>query len=145
MISPTISTAMMSLCWLCAPRLVWAAPPVSHLGFGLPAQNIVCSYLEDERDASLLRCRSKSQLRPIPARPADCSKLNWGRDLLLDAQGRVVVDCANQPSASNYPRLKSKQVWHQAGFQCLANNRGLTCRAKNGRGFLLYQRTWRPL
>ncbi|XGV88093.1 MAG: DUF6636 domain-containing protein [Limnothrix sp. BL-A-16] len=112
-------------------------------GFVLPSGNIICGSWVDGGQG-YLRCHVQSGLRPLPPQPADCN-LDWGHEILLNANGQTEVLCVGDTIAGPYPRLNYNQVWERNGFRCEAKTTGLTCRARNGRGMFLSRERWRKI
>jgi hypothetical protein len=107
-------------------------------GFVLPSDNIACAAYAD-----ILRCSISSGLKPKPSNPVDCNAID---DLVLSRNGTVRVDCLGGTGEDyitlDHLTLSYNRPWQRNGFRCLANTSGLTCRARNGKGFFLSRNRW---
>jgi hypothetical protein len=115
--------------------------------FFTPSKNIHCTIDNDGESILSLWCDTNTPINPLPPKATGC-KWGWdGRILVLNSNGEIRFPCS-PPAGEDYrfdPILKYGQVWKRRGFTCISKTTGLTCYAKNGKGFFLSRDSWKRL
>jgi hypothetical protein len=85
---------------------------------------------------------------PVPKSGPACAHLDYvGNRVSLSVTGRVqLIACAGDAGPFAAPAqavfLHYGKTWRAAGLSCTAATKGLTCRNRDGHGFLLSLRGW---
>jgi hypothetical protein len=128
---------------LAAGTLLAAAGSVSasstvYVSFRTPSGNIGCGYAKFAGETANLRCEIVSGIRPLPAKPRGCTEGVWGRAVGMAPTGRAtgycITDTVMEPGA---PVLAYGRTWTRGSFTCASKASGLTCRNRDGHGWLL--------
>ena len=107
--------------------------------FILPSGNIYCALVEAKQDA--LRCEIRSMLNPIPPQPDNC-EFDWAVGFLLSQNGKPEILCVSDTIGGSDYTLSYGSTWTNAGFECLSQTTGLTCKNSTGQGFFLSREKW---
>jgi hypothetical protein len=130
--------AALAVAAACAATTAAPAAPatdVSSLTFRTPSKRIACAWL-----APTLRCDVLPRLRP---QPRGRCELDWtGLELVSHERARAV--CAGDTvNTGRAPVLPFGKTWRRGGIRCTVTRaRGLRCRNRAGRGFVLAVRAW---
>lgn len=107
--------------------------------FVLPSGNIYCALVGENQE--FLRCEIGSSLNPMPPKPDSC-EFDWGNGFLLAQNSEPNILCISDTIAGSDRELAYKTTWKNAGFECLSETTGLTCKNSTGQGFFLSREKW---
>ena len=107
--------------------------------FILPSSNIYCALIGEKQD--ILRCEIRSMLNPLPPQPDNC-EFDWGVGFLLSQNEKPEILCVSDTIGGSDYILSYGSTWTNAGFECLSQTTGLTCKNSTGRGFFLSREKW---
>lgn len=136
----SIATATVSVA-LAAP--LSTASAADDLAFRTPSDNIHCQVEEpfEPGGPTILRCDIMQRDNRPPPRPRDCEQ-DWGMAFYVmdrDEPGQLM--CVGDTVRGNARVLEYGKMWRAAGFECVSQRDGLTCRNATGRGFKLSRKS----
>jgi hypothetical protein len=105
--------------------------------FRTPSNNIHCS-LALAKTGAYVDCELRQTTNePIEPKPADCD-FDWGRRFYLGDNGLVMLTCHSDTQQTNDSDiLQYGDSIKRHGITCTSEKSGLTCKARNGKGFFL--------
>jgi len=120
-----------------------SAEPGGGLAFRTPSNNIHCQaeLPFSPGESTILRCDVMQRDNPDPPRPRDC-EYDWGMAFYIeDRDVPAQRMCAGDSARHEGPVLGYGKTWRGAGFECVSQRDGLTCRNGTGHGFKLSRKS----
>ena len=120
-----------------------AAADPDNLAFRTPSNNIHCQteLPPEPGEATVLRCDVMQRDNPDPPRPSDC-EYDWGMAFYVEDRDTPAQRmCAGDTTRGEAPVLGYGKTWRGAGFECVSQRDGLTCRNGTGHGFKLSRKS----